>query len=101
MIDDLVRDLHVLAKADSLIGRIWLNTVVRRLGLFLFAGLIALFGVGMANVAGFYALQSSAGTVWAAAVVAMADFALGVMVLLVGKNAEPGPELEVALGAGI
>jgi hypothetical protein len=99
MFDELIRDLHVLAKADSLIGRIWLNTIARRFGLFLFAGLIALIGVGMANVAGLYALQTFIGPVWAAAIVAVANFALGVIVVLFAKNARPGPELEVALEA--
>jgi hypothetical protein len=59
MIDNLVRDLQVLWKADALIGKIWLNVMARRFGLFAFAGLIAVFGLGMANVAGFYALQPS------------------------------------------
>ncbi len=59
MIDNLIRDLQVLRKADFLIGRIWLNVMLRRFGLFAFAGLIAMFGLGMANVAGFYALHAS------------------------------------------
>ena len=33
MMDDLMRDLQVLWKANSLIGRIWLNVIARRLGL--------------------------------------------------------------------
>ena len=76
MIDHLLRDLQVLRKADILIGKIWLNVLARRLGLFGFAGLIGLFGLGMANVAGYNTLQSSIGIVWAATVVAIADFAI-------------------------
>jgi hypothetical protein len=34
MIDHLLRDLQVLRKADILIGKIWLNVLARRLGLF-------------------------------------------------------------------
>jgi hypothetical protein len=63
MIDNIVRDLQVVAKADSLIGKIWLNVVARRFGLFAFAGLVAVFGLGMANVAGFYGLQQYWGPV--------------------------------------
>ena len=59
MIDDLVRDLHLLQKADSLIAKIWLKVIARRFSLFVFAGLIAVFGLGMTDVAGFYALQAS------------------------------------------
>ena len=96
MLEHLVRDFQVLQKADFLIGRIWLNVLVRRLGLFAFAALIAVFGLGMANVAGFYALQASLGSVWAAAIVAALDFVIAAIVLLVGGNARPGPEIDVA-----
>ena len=91
MIDDFVRDLHVLRKANSLIGRIWLNVMARRFGLYVFAGLIAVFGLGMTNVAGFYALQASLGPVWAAAIVTIADFVLAAIVMLMGRNSRPGP----------
>ena len=82
MIDHLFRDLQVLRKADFLIGRIWLNVLLRRFGLFAFAGLIAVFGLGMANLAGYNALQTAIGTVWAAAAIALADFAIAAIVLL-------------------
>lgn len=97
MIDHLVRDLQVLQKADFLIGRIWLNALVRRVGFFAFAALIAVFGLGMANVAGFYAFQASLGAVWAAVMVAAVDLVIAAIVLLIGSNARPGPEIEVAL----
>ena len=97
MIDDLVSDLHLLQKADSLIGKIWLKVIARRFSLFMFAGLIAVFGLGMADIAGLYALQGSAGPVWAAVIVAMADFAIAAIVLLIARNSEPGPEIDLAL----
>ena len=96
MIDHLLRDLHVLQKADFLIGRIWLNALARKLGLFAFAALIAVFGLGMANLAGFHALQASLGAVWAALIVAAVDLAVAAVVLLIGSNSRPGPEIEVA-----
>jgi hypothetical protein len=96
MFDHLLRDFQVLHKADFLIGRIWLNVLVRRLGLFAFAARIAVFGLGMANVAAFYALQAPLGPVWAAAIVASVDLAIAATVLLVGSNTRPGPEIEVA-----
>src|SRR5208283_5223151 len=97
MIDDLVRDLHLLQKADSLIGKIWLKVMARRFGLFIFAGLIAVFGLGMTNVAGFYALQVPVGPIWAAVIVAIADFVLATIVMLLARNSAPGPEIELAL----
>ena len=96
MIDNLVRDLQVLRKADFLIGKIWLGVLARRVGLFAFAGLIAVFGLGMANVADFYALQVSAGPVWGATIVAIVDLVIAAIVLLVAANARPGPEIELA-----
>lgn len=97
MIDHLVRDAQVLRKADFLIARIWLNVFARRSGLFAFAGLIAVFGLGMANLAGFYALQTSVGAVWAATVVAVVDLLLAAVILLIAVKSRPGPELDLAL----
>jgi len=96
MFDNFVRDLQILQKTDALIGRIWLGVMARRFGLFAFAGLIAVFGLGMANVAGFYALQTVVGPVWAAAIVAIVDFAIAAVVLLVARNSRPGPEIDLA-----
>jgi hypothetical protein len=97
MIDNLVRDLQVLRKADFLITKIWLNVLTRRLALFAFAGLIAVFGLGMANVAGFYALQTLTGAVWAAAIMAVIDLLIASIVVLVAANSRPGPEIDLAL----
>lgn len=96
MIDNFVRDLQLLQKADTLIGKIWLKTLAQRIGLFAFAGLIAVFGLGMANVAGFYALEQPVGPVWAAVIVAAVDFVIAAIVLLAASNAKPGPEIELA-----
>lgn len=96
MIDHLVRDLQVLRKADLLIGKIWLNVLARRIVLFSFAGLVGLFGLGMTNLAAYNALQPAIGVIWAAGVVAVADFAIAVVVLLVASKSQPGPELDVA-----
>ena len=96
MIDNLIRDLQVLRKADFLIARIWLNALLRRLGFFAFAALIAVFALGMANMAGFYALQGPVGAVWAAAIVAAVDLVIAAIVLLVGANSRPGLEIDLA-----
>lgn len=96
MIDKFVHDLRLLQKADSVIGRIWLQSTTRRFGFLAFAGLIAVFGLGMTNVAGFYALQASLGPVWAAALIALGDFIISAIVMLIGRNSEPGPELDLA-----
>jgi len=96
MIDNLVRDLKLLWKADTLIARVWADGIARRIGFLAFAALIAAFGLGMANIAGFYALQPPVGPVWAGAIVAMADFALSLGILLVAGHSGSGREIELA-----
>jgi hypothetical protein len=96
MIDHLLRDFQMLRKADLVIGKIWLGFFARRLGLFAFAGLIAIFGLGMGNLAAYNALQSLIGVIWSAIAVAAADFAIAAVVLLVARNSRPGPEIDMA-----
>ena len=96
MIENIVRDLQVLARADSLIGRFWVAALARRFGLFALAGLIAVFGLGMIDVAAFYALERGWGAVWAAAVVGVADLIVALIIVLLGRGARPGPEMELA-----
>jgi hypothetical protein len=50
----------------------------------------------MTNLAGLYALQASLGSVWAAVVVAIADFALAAVVILAARYAKPGDEIVLA-----
>ena len=97
MIDNVVRNIQVLWKADTLIGKMWAEVLARRAGLLAFAALISVFGLGMANVSGWYALQPTVGPVWSAAIVAVTDFALGLIVLLVARRSGPGREMELAL----
>jgi len=96
MIDHLLRDLQVLRRADLLIGKIWLNVLARRIALSSFASLVGVFGLGMANLAVYNALLPSIGVVLAAGVVAVADFAIAAIVLLVASKSHPGPEIDVA-----
>ena len=97
MVDHLLRDLQVLRKADLLIGKIWLDVLARRIALFSVASLVGVFGLGMANLAAYNALQPSIAVVWAAGVVAVADFAIAAIVLLMASKSHPGPEIDVAL----
>ena len=96
MIEDLMHDLRLLQKADSLIARFWLRVVAKRFALGLFAGLIAMFGLGMANIAGFRALESALGPIWAPAVVALFDFALAGIVWALGGGVKPDPAIDLA-----
>jgi hypothetical protein len=97
MIDDLVRHLQALAKVESLIAHTRLSLAARRLVLLTLAGLIAVFGLGMADLAAFFELQISLGNVWAAAIVALADFAIAGALALYAASTKPGPEMQLAL----
>ena len=96
MLETLLRDAQILHKADLLIGKIWLQVLLRRFGLALFAGLIAVFALGMLNLAAFLGLQPGLNAMQAAAAVAAADIVLAVLALLFALQAKPGPEIELA-----
>jgi len=95
--DELIRHLQTLSKVDSLIARIWLNVIARRFALVVFAGLIAVFGLGMADLASFYLLHASLGPIWAAAIVALADFVIAAALMFAARGVKPGPELDAAM----
>lgn len=99
MVEDLVDNLHALRQADSIIARLWLDAAARRVGLLAGAGVIAAVGIGMADVAGFYALLPSQGPVWAAAIVAAVDFVLAAATLVVSRSVKPDREIERAFDA--
>ena len=99
MIDNFVRDLDHLQKAESLVGRIWLEFLARQFGIFAIGGLICVFGLGMTNVAGFCALVDSLGPIWAAVVVAAADFTIAAITVAIARSSQPGPEIYLASDA--
>ena len=99
MLDDLLHDFRQLQKADSIIARFWLRVIAQRFALHLFAALIAAFGLGMANVAGFYALQPPLGHILAAVIVAVVDFALALIVLAIAGAVKPDSSIELAFEA--
>ncbi len=96
MMEDLMHDLRLLQKADSLIARFWLRALARRFALQVFAGFIAIFGLGMADAAAYHALQASLGPVWAPALVAVVDFALAVIVAVLGASSKPDSAIDLA-----
>jgi hypothetical protein len=96
MIDQSLRNLQVLQKADALLAKIWVSHLARRLSLFAFAALIGGFALGMANIALLFALQPGIGTVWAPSIVALVDLAMAAIVLMLAANSKPGPEMDLA-----
>jgi hypothetical protein len=92
----VLRHLRVLWRAERIIAETRLRILLRRSMLFAFAGLIAVFGLGMLNVAAYFALEPHLGAVRAALAAAGGDFVVVIAVILVVLTITPGPELTAA-----
>jgi hypothetical protein len=97
MMDNLIRHLRILWRADTIIADIYLRLLVTRSGLVSFAGLIAVFGLLMLNLAGYLALEQIWGRVWAAVAMGLIDFVIALVLVAVAARTEPGRELDLAL----
>ncbi|CTQ53752.1 hypothetical protein LP7551_02279 [Roseibium album] len=94
--ESVVRNMRLIWRAELLIIEAKLNIATKKIGATAFAGLIFIFGLGMLNVAGFFALEQEWGPVYAALGVAIADFLIAALLLLWGSRLSTGPELELA-----
>jgi len=90
------RHLRVFWRAESLIIEMRLHAVMRRTGFFAFAGLIAVFGLAMLNVAAYFALAPIWGDAPAMLVVAVADFIIAGILIAIGSRETSGIELTLA-----
>jgi hypothetical protein len=97
--DRLIRNLHLLWRAESLIVSFRIQRASSRVALLAVAGLAMLFGLAMLNVAGFFALQPVVGAVAAALLVAAADALIAVLVVVTARGSRPDPDLVSALEA--
>jgi hypothetical protein len=95
--DNLVRHLRILWRADTIIADIYLRLLVTRSGLVSFAGLIAVFGLLMLNLAGYLALEQVWGRVWAAVAMGLIDFFISLLLIVIAARTKPGRELDLAL----
>lgn len=90
------RHLRVLWRVESTIAEARLRVALRRSVLYALAGLIAAFGLGMLNVAAFFALQPRWGPEGAAVAAALGDFAVAIAVVGIALLASPGSDLTAA-----
>jgi hypothetical protein len=91
------RYLRILWRVEATIAEARLRVAMRRSVLYASAGLIAAFGLGMLNVAAFFAFESAWGPVWAAVAAALGDFVLAVVVAGIALAARPGSDLNTAV----
>jgi len=94
--DSIVRTMRIIWRAELLIIEAKLSIAAKRIGAAAFAGLIFVFGLGMLNVAGFFALEAEIGPVNAALGVAVADFLVAAILVLWAKGQTTAPELGLA-----
>ena len=97
MMDNIVRNLRVLWRAESIIADIRFRQLVAKSGLKAAAAFLGIFAFLMGNLAAFFALQEIWGSVWAAAAISGANLLLAIVLLLVAERAKPGREMELAL----
>jgi hypothetical protein len=91
------RHLRILWRAERVIAETRLRVMLRRSMLYALAGLIAVFGLGMLNVAAFLVLESHWGPIWAALAAALGDFVIAVVIVGVALATRPGPAMTAAV----
>jgi cobalamin synthase len=94
--DRFINNLRVLWRTERAIAEIKMRHVIARSGMHLAAGLLAVIGLLMLEVAAFYALREYWNTIVAALILAVVNFAIAGIMLLVADRRKPGRELELA-----
>src|ERR1700688_399558 len=95
-IDSIVANLRAILRANSIIADIQARHLVARTSLTGFAALIAAFGLLMLGLAGYLALESVLGPVWAAASVGLANCVIALVLVFIASHIKPGRDLELA-----
>jgi hypothetical protein len=94
--DSIVANLRTLLRANSAIADIHARLLLTRSGLTGFAALIGAFGLLMLGLAGFFALESVWGRIWAAAAVGGVNCLVALALIFMASRLKPGRELELA-----
>lgn len=95
-IERILANLRALLRANSILADIHARHFFTRSGLTVFAGLIATFGIVMFGIAGYLALQTAWGPIWAAAIIGMASCMLALVLVLIAASLKPRRELDLA-----
>ena len=86
---DPVMKLQIIARAELALAQIRLERLIQRSALFVVAMVFALLGLGMFNLAIFFALSSTQGSAMAALIVALINSAVMGTVLLISLKTRP------------
>lgn len=91
----VARSLRILWRAESQLGTIRIAGLMKKAGMLAFAALVGVFGVAMLDVAAFFALLPQWGHTGAALAVALGDFVLAIVVVVLAQSVKPGAEVEM------
>ena len=94
MLQRIFRHARDLWRVEGTIAHARFGLTMRRSVLYALAGLIAIFGLAMLNVAAFFGFQAAWGPVWAAVAAACGDFVVAAIVAAIALTTKPGPHLE-------
>ncbi|NIX76376.1 phage holin family protein [Microvirga terricola] len=97
MMDSLMRNLRVLWRAETIIADIRFRQIATRSGLRGAAAFLGIFAYLMANLAVFFALLPAWGSIGAAALIALGNIVLAILLLVLAERSRPGREMELAL----
>jgi hypothetical protein len=95
-IQTAVRSGRLYVRAELLVAEMRLRSYARKAALLAVALGVALFGLGMLNVAAFLWLSESFGPVRTALGIAVANFAVAAVAFAIGYVMKPGAELQLA-----
>lgn len=92
-VNRISRNIRLIMRSEKLIAARHLDAILKQAGLMAFAGLIAVIGLVMLNLAAFYALKSVMPPYGAALTVGVADFVLVLLLIKIASGQTPGNEL--------
>lgn len=94
--DRFLNNLRVLWRTERAIAEIKMRHLIARSSLNAAAGLLAVIGLLMFEVAAFYALREYWNTIAAALILGAVNFVIAAILVLIANSRKPGRELELA-----
>ena len=94
--ENIVRNLRVLWRTDRMIAEMRLRHMLVGLSLRAFAALIATFGLLMFELAAYFALVQVLSAIAAAAILAVVNLAIALLLLFIASRRSLGQELTLA-----
>ena len=88
----MTRNLQLFWRAERVLAEARIKLTTKKLILGVVAGIACLFAWGMLNIAGYFALEPSAGKAGAALIVGLIDVVIAGLLVAVAQALQPGPE---------